>query len=116
MLIRRMTLDELIHRNLWSVLLRGLGNIDAETIAELGDTVRFPFSTTVCEEDIWDFLLLKDFEGSGSCRDSIWAEHENAIDVKCKRVIEFRLETLIPADRIVEGAGKSGDPNALEDK
>jgi hypothetical protein len=96
-------LDELVHGNLCQ---RGLpwGYIDTETIAEFRNTVRFPLSATVGEKNIRDFLFVECFQGSCACRDCFRPEHEDAIDVKSKCIIESGVYDSVARNIMVKGA------------
>jgi hypothetical protein len=63
-------------------------------LTQFGDSVRFPFSTSICEKDIRNLLLLEDFQGVCPSGDGIRAKHEDAIDIECESIIERRMTSM----------------------
>ena len=59
-LIRSMTLNELVHRNLCPVnnSIRRVGYIDSEVMAEFSDPIRFKFPTPIGKKDIRNLPIM----------------------------------------------------------
>ena len=71
-----------------SMIIKG-GNINSETFAEFGHTVSLEFSTTICQQDKRNLPFREFLQGSRSSGDGILSQHQNAINIKRKGIIQF---------------------------
>ena len=99
-----MALNELVDRNLiildintdrkMKARAKRCCYIDTKTIAEFGNPIGLVFPTTIREENIRDFLLMKALQCPGARGNGIRAEHEHTVNIEGKGIIQARLMSI----------------------